>query len=145
MDQRLVGAGPASLVACPGSTTAKESNPEELLAAAHADCFSMALSLGPSAAGHPPSSINTTARIHLRLVGGAPAIQQIDPKTETDVPGLDQEEFQDHAERAKTSCIISVALGGRGQINLSAHDRSVNQAGRLGCERRRRHADPLSG
>ena len=113
-------AGPASLVSCPGSTTAKESNPEELLAAAHAACFSMALSLGLSDAGHPPSSINTTARIHLRLVGGAPAIQQIDPKTETDVPGLDQEEFQDHAERAKASCIISRALGGVGQISLSA-------------------------
>jgi len=79
----------------------------------------MALSLG-SAAGHPPSSINTTARIHLRLVGGAPAIQQIELKTAADVPGLDQEEFQDHAERAKTSCIVFRALGGVGQINLSA-------------------------
>jgi osmotically inducible protein OsmC len=49
-----------------------------------------------------------------------PAIQQIDLKTEADVPGSDQEEFQDHAERAKTSCIISGALGGAGQINLSA-------------------------
>jgi osmotically inducible protein OsmC len=51
----------------------------------------------------------------------APAIQQIDLTIEAaDVPGLDQEEFQDHAERAKTSCIISGALGGAGQINLSA-------------------------
>ncbi len=80
----------------------------------------MALSLGLSDAGHPPSSINTTARIHLRVVGGAPAIQQIDLKTEADVPGLGQEEFQDHAKQAKTSCIISRALGGVGQINLSA-------------------------
>ena len=56
----------------------------------------------------------------LRLVGGAPALQQIDLNTEADVPGLDQEEFQDQAERAKTSCVISGALGGVGQINLSA-------------------------
>jgi osmotically inducible protein OsmC len=67
-----------------------------------------------------PSSINRTARIHPRLVDGAPAIQQIDLKTGTDVPGLDQEEFQDHAERTKTSCIIFRALGGVGQISLSA-------------------------
>ena len=95
-------------------------NPEEPRAAAHAACLSMALSLGLSDAGHPPSSIKTTARVRLRIVGGAPAIQQIDLNTEADVPGLDQEEFQDHAERAKTSCIISRALGGVGQINLSA-------------------------
>jgi lipoyl-dependent peroxiredoxin len=103
----------------PGFEDGEGTNPEELLAAAHAACFSMALTLGLSDAGHPPSSINT-ARVHLRVVGGAPAIQQIDLKTEADVPGLDQEQFQDHAERAKTSCIISRALGGVGQINLSA-------------------------
>ena len=91
MDQRLLG--PAPLRWCLARVRRRRrTNPEELLAAAHAVCFSMALSLG-SAAGHPPSSINTTARIHLRLVGGAPAIQQIDLKTEADVPGLDQEEF----------------------------------------------------
>jgi len=61
-----------------------------------------------------PSSIDRTARIHLRLVGGALAIQQFDLKTGAHVPGLDQEEFQDHAGRAKTSCIISRALGGVG-------------------------------
>jgi lipoyl-dependent peroxiredoxin len=55
-----------------------------------------------------------------RLIGGAPAIQQIDLKTEAGVPGLDQAEFQDHAERAKTSCIICGSLGGVGQSNLSA-------------------------
>jgi OsmC subfamily peroxiredoxin len=91
-------------------------NPEELLAAAHAACFAMALSLGLSDAGHPPSSIKTTARVHLHVVGCAPTIHQIDLKTEADVPGWNQEEFQDHAERAKTSCIISRALGGVRQI-----------------------------
>ena len=104
----------------PGFEDSKGTNPEELLAAAHAACFSMALSLGLSDAGHPPSSIQTTARVHLRVVDGAPAIQHIDLNTEADVPGLDQEEFQDYAEQAKTSCIISRALGGVGQINLSA-------------------------
>ena len=104
----------------PGFEDGEGTNPEELLAAAHAACFSMALSLGLSDAGHRPSSIQTTARVHLRVVGGAPAIQQIDLTTEADVPGLDQEEFQDHAQQAKTSCIISRALGGVGQVNLSA-------------------------
>jgi osmotically inducible protein OsmC len=104
----------------PESDDGEGINPEELLAAAHTACFSMALSLGLSDAGHPPSSIKTTARIHLRLVGGAPALQQIDLKTEADVPGLDQQDFQEHTERAKTSCIISGALGGVGQISLSA-------------------------
>ena len=104
----------------PGFEHGEGTNPEELLTAAHAACFSMALSLGLSDAGHPPSSINTTARVHLRVAGGAPAIQQIDFTTEADVPGLDQEEFKDQAERAKASCIISRALGGVGHINLSA-------------------------
>src|SRR6266566_9717398 len=91
----------------PGFGGGEGANPEELLAAARAACFSMALSLGLSDAGHPPSSINTIARVRLRVAGGAPAIQQIDPRTEADVPGLDREEFQDHAEQAKTSGIIS--------------------------------------
>lgn len=104
----------------PGFEPGAGTNPEELLAAAHAACFSMALSLALTDAGHPPSSISTTARVHLRIVGGAPAIQQIDLETGADVPGLDHEQFQDLAEQAKTSCIISRALGGVEQINLSA-------------------------
>lgn len=104
----------------PGFEEGKGTNPEELLAAAHAACFSMALSLGLSSAGHPPSSIHTTAHVHLRIAGNAPAIQQIDLTTEADVPGLGQEEFQETAEQAKASCIISRALGGVPHINLSA-------------------------
>src|SRR6266566_1693406 len=77
----------------PGFEHGEGTNPEELPAAAHAACFSMALSLALSDAGHPPSSINTTAHVHLRVVDGAPAIQQIDLNTEADVPGLDQKEF----------------------------------------------------
>jgi osmotically inducible protein OsmC len=104
----------------PGFGPGEGTNPEELLAAAHAACFSMALSLALSDAGHPPPAISTSARVHLRIVGGAPAIQQIDLGTEADVPGLDHEQFQDLAEQAKTSCIISRALGGVERINLSA-------------------------
>jgi osmotically inducible protein OsmC len=70
----------------PGFEDSEGTNPEELLAAAHAACFSMALSLGLSDAGHPPSSRTTAARVHLRVAGGAPAIQQIDLTTEADVP-----------------------------------------------------------
>lgn len=104
----------------PGFEDAAGTNPEELLAAAHAACFSMALSLGLSEAGHPPSSINTTARVHLRIADGAPTIQQIELETEGSVPGLTEEEFEEHAERAKTSCIISRALGGVDRIDLAA-------------------------
>ena len=104
----------------PGFEDAAGTNPEELVAAAHAACFSMALSLGLSEAGHPPSSINTTARVHLRIADGAPTIQQIELETEGNVPGLTQGEFQEHAERAKASCIISRALGGVDRINLAA-------------------------
>jgi osmotically inducible protein OsmC len=104
----------------PGFEDGEGTNPEELLAAAHAACLSMALSLGLSDAGHPPSSIQTTARVHLRVAGGAPAIQQIDLTTGADVPRLGPEEFQDCAEQAKSGCIISRAPGGVAQINLSA-------------------------
>jgi osmotically inducible protein OsmC len=95
-------------------------NPEELLAAAHAACFSMALSLALSQAGHPPRSIKTTARVHLRNVGAVPTIQQIDLETAAEVPGLDQPSFQQRAEEAKRGCIISRALGGVERINLVA-------------------------
>lgn len=95
-------------------------NPEELLAAAHAACFSMALSLALSQAGHPPRSIRTTGRVHLRNVGGAPTIQQIDLETAAEVPGLDEAAFRQRAEEAKTGCIISRALGGVERINLAA-------------------------
>ena len=95
-------------------------NPEELLAAAHAACFSMALSLVLSEAGHPPRSIKTTGRVHLRNLGGIPTIQRIDLETAAEVPGLEKTSFQQRAEEAKTGCIISRALGGVERINLVA-------------------------
>jgi osmotically inducible protein OsmC len=96
-------------------------NPEELLAAAHAACFSMALSLGLSEQGHAPTTIQTRAQVHLRRVDDIPAITRIDLQTEAEVPGLDEAEFHKSAEAAKDSCIVSRALaGGVREITLSA-------------------------
>lgn len=104
----------------PGFEEGAGTNPEELLAAAHAACFSMALSLGLSEAGHPPRTIEACAQVHLRNVDSLPTIQQIDLETEADVPGLDQGALREQAQAAKRGCIISRALGGVEQINLSA-------------------------
>jgi lipoyl-dependent peroxiredoxin len=95
-------------------------NPEELIAAAHAGCFSMALSSTLSGAGHTPRSIETMARVHLRLVEGMPTIQQIDLETKGDVPDLDADGFRELAERAKGACAVSRALRGVEQITVSA-------------------------
>jgi osmotically inducible protein OsmC len=85
-------------------------NPEELIGAAHAGCFSMALSLGLSSAGKPPKSIETHATVHLDKVGEALSITGIDLVTKGDVPGLSDADFQRHAEEAKKNCIVSRAL-----------------------------------
>ncbi|HWD75407.1 MAG TPA: OsmC family protein [Solirubrobacteraceae bacterium] len=95
-------------------------NPEELIAAAHAACFSMALSNILSEAGHAPESVNTTAKVHLRIVDGGPAINQIDLVTEGSVPGIDQEQFAGYAQQAKEGCPVSRALAGVGEITLDA-------------------------
>jgi lipoyl-dependent peroxiredoxin len=104
----------------PGFDAGAGTNPEELLAAAHAACFNMGLSYALTEAGFTPRRLQTQARVHLRQVDGAPTIQQIDLETEGDVPGLDQAGFRERAEEAKTGCIISRALGGVEEINLSA-------------------------
>ena len=95
-------------------------NPEELIAAAHAGCFSMALCHVLTEAGHPPRSIETAARVHLRLVDGAPTIQQIDLETQADAPGLDEERFRELSETAKAACAVSRALRGVARIGVSA-------------------------
>ena len=95
-------------------------NPEELIAAAHAGCFSMALTFLLKESGHTARSIDTAARVHLRLVGGAPTIQQIDLAVTGDVPGIDAEAFQEAAAQAKTTCAVSRALGGVEKITISA-------------------------
>lgn len=82
-------------------------NPEELIGAAHAGCFSMFLSAILSKDGHTPTRINTTAKVHL---GDGPKITLIELSTVGLVPGLDEKTFQKYAEQAKTGCPVSQAL-----------------------------------
>jgi osmotically inducible protein OsmC len=82
-------------------------NPEELIGAAHAGCFSMYLALILSKAGHVPTRISTTAKVHL---GEGPKITLIELATVGEVPGIDQQTFADFAEQAKTGCPVSQAL-----------------------------------
>ena len=85
-------------------------NPEELIAAAHAGCYSMALSNMLSQAGFPPSSVETTAAVHLERGEGGFGITRIDLTTRGDVPGIDAAEFDKHAAAAKAGCPVSKAL-----------------------------------
>jgi osmotically inducible protein OsmC len=102
---------------------AKGTNPEELLGAAHASCFSMALSLLLTEAGYTPERINTSAAVSVERSGDGFAITRIDLVTEGDVPGLDAAGFESHAETAKSGCPVSKALAGT-EITLSAKLRS---------------------
>ncbi len=94
-------------------------NPEELIAAAHAGCFSMALSGGLGRSGHEATSISTTAKATLEKVGEGFQITRIELTTEGVVPGIDQATFLEHAEGAKANCPVSKALAGV-EISLSA-------------------------
>jgi osmotically inducible protein OsmC len=85
-------------------------NPEELIAAAHAGCFSMALAHRLSEAGHVPDRVHTTAEVHLGQVSDGFAITRIDLHAEGIVPGVDQATFVEHAEKAKAGCPVSRAL-----------------------------------
>ena len=85
-------------------------NPEELIAAAHAGCFSMALAAGLERAGHRADRVATTARVRLEKQEAGFAITVIDLDCEARVPGLDNETFQDHARQAKEGCPVSKAL-----------------------------------
>lgn len=85
-------------------------NPEELLGAAHAACFSMALAAGLGKAGHSSKSIATTATVHLTKGDAGFSISGIDLVTRGDVPGLSAEEFTKFAEDTKVGCIVSRAL-----------------------------------
>jgi osmotically inducible protein OsmC len=95
-------------------------NPEQLVAAAHAACFSMALSLVLDEAGTPPETINTDAKETLRLLDEGPTITKVDLVTAARVPGIDEAAFQDAAEAAKAGCVISRALAGVPEITLEA-------------------------
>jgi lipoyl-dependent peroxiredoxin len=94
-------------------------NPEELVGAAHAGCFSMALALVLGTGGHPPDSIDTDATVHLVGQGGGFAINRIDLVTRGRVPGLDQAGFAEAARTAKENCPVSKALAGT-EITLEA-------------------------
>ena len=97
----------------------KGTNPEELIGAAEAGCFSMALSSNLEKAGHPPKRISTVATVKLEMIEGAPKITTIDLKTEANVPGIDEAKFREIAEQTKKGCPVSKALAGT-QINLDA-------------------------
>jgi osmotically inducible protein OsmC len=85
-------------------------NPEELIGAAHASCFSMALANGLSGAGNVPDSIRTTAKVHFVPGEGGFAISKIELETVGAVPGLGEDEFRQAAEAAKRNCPVSRAL-----------------------------------
>ncbi|MGQ0537311.1 MAG: OsmC family protein [Gemmatimonadaceae bacterium] len=91
-------------------------NPEELIGAAHAGCFSMFLSALLTKAGFTPASIQTTATVHL---GEGPTINLIELDTEANVPNVTEGDFRAHAEDAKKNCPVSKALAGP-EIRLSA-------------------------
>ncbi len=87
-------------------------NPEELIAAAHAGCFSMALSGVLGGAGITPNSIRTTAKVTVEKIGDGFTITRSHLITEGDVPGIDEATFVKHAEEAKAGCPVSRALAG---------------------------------
>lgn len=95
-------------------------NPEELLAAAHAGCYSMALSGSLGRAGFPATSINTEAKVHVTKQEAGFRITKIELATEASVPNISDEEFQKVAEATKDACPVSVALGAVPEITLTA-------------------------
>jgi osmotically inducible protein OsmC len=98
----------------------RSTNPEELIGAAEAGCFTMSLASLLSDAGHPPADLTTTARVRLeQQESGGFAITQIALKTIGDVPGVDGERFAELAEQAKATCPVSRALAGT-QVTLDA-------------------------
>jgi osmotically inducible protein OsmC len=96
------------------------SNPEQLIAAAHAACFSMALSNLLAKAGNPPDSVRTDATVTLRPVDGSPTITSIALVTVGRVPGIDEATFKEQAAAAKAGCPVSRALAGVPEITLEA-------------------------
>jgi lipoyl-dependent peroxiredoxin len=96
------------------------SNPEQLIAAAHAACFSMALANMLAEAGHPADSVSTEATVTLRPVDGVPTITRIDLVTAGRVPGIDEAAFTEHAQAAKAGCPVSRALASVPEITLEA-------------------------
>jgi len=95
----------------------KGTNPEELIGAAHAGCFSMFLSALLTNKGYTPEEISTTATVHL---GAGPTINKIELDTTAKVPGVSDEEFQQLAKEAKAGCPVSKALASVDEVVLVA-------------------------
>ncbi len=95
-------------------------NPEELIAAAHAGCLAMATAAGLTRAGFPPESISTTARVALEAKDGGFAISRIELSLEASVPGIDEATFQKIAAEAKQGCPVSKALAAVPDIPFTA-------------------------
>lgn len=95
-------------------------NPEELIAAANAACFTMALNNELFQHDHAPVSVSTVAKASIRQIDGLPTIASIELECEAVIPDIDEAHFIEHAENAKTNCIISRALAGVPEITLSA-------------------------
>ena len=87
-------------------------NPEELIGAAHAGCFSMALSKLLADAGHPPETIETEAKVHLEQQEDGFAITKVELRTRAAVPGMSPAAFSEQAQAAKKGCPVSKALAG---------------------------------
>jgi lipoyl-dependent peroxiredoxin len=94
-------------------------NPEELIGAAHAGCFSMALAAGLTRAGFNPTRINTNASVSLEKVGEGFKITRIELNTEAEIPNIEEAAFLEQAETAKKNCPVSQALAGT-EIKLNA-------------------------
>ena len=95
-------------------------NPEELIAAAHAGCFSMALAAGLGEAGYSPRRVSTTAKVHLTRGDAGFRITRVHLRTEAEVPDVDEATFQEHASQAKEGCPVSQALAAVDEITLEA-------------------------
>src|SRR5215217_4964318 len=94
-------------------------NPEELIGAAHAGCFTMALTAQLSRARITPTRIHTTAQVKLEKIGDAFSITKIELETEAEIPDIDDATFQQHAQGAKEICPLSKALAST-PISLTA-------------------------
>lgn len=98
-------------------------NPEELIGAAHAGCYSMALSADLAEAGFSPEGVTTNADVSLEMVDGDPAITTIVLNVEANIPDIDEETFMEHAEGAKKACPVSKALSGVNiELNAKLHN-----------------------
>jgi len=112
-----IGEQPVSWAARSEDATGGKTSPEELIAAAHASCFSMALSAGLAKAGTPPEELRTSATVTFQPGEG---ITKIALAVEGRVPGVDEAGFQEAAETAKANCPVSKALAGVPEITLQA-------------------------